>query len=252
MGPACCQKDHEDRDSNQELHPSREASGGTKARIAPKDGVTGKAKAIQVLDPHKGPSAGHAIWKDSVGEQPPLGPGAPMSLAQVPKVTDKKMKNRSEQLPQQLLVHHVAPFRTHEAKMRDKKVKANPNPELPEEQKATLHLNRQPVIPKESLQHSLQSGPLPHMTAGLGSITSMKIDREAFLGENKSVLDEKYQVMAFVDRGSYGEVKKIRDRVSNTIRALKIINKSKCQMAESSIEEIVILKKLVGFVSDSD
>ncbi len=78
------------------------------------------------------------------------------------------------------------------------------------------------------------------------SSINFMLEAENLRGENVGFLEEKYAVLEFVDRGSFGEVKKVRETATGRIRALKVINKGKCQMTDSFADEIAILKKLVA------
>ena len=55
----------------------------------------------------------------------------------------------------------------------------------------------------------------------------------------------KYEEIAFIDRGGFAEVRKIKDRQTGAIKAIKIMSKANCQMTDNSADEINILKKLV-------
>ncbi len=74
----------------------------------------------------------------------------------------------------------------------------------------------------------------------------MTIDPESFRVENKTVLKTKYQMLELLDRGSNGEVYKIRERATGRFRVVKVISKKVCQMTDNFSDEINILKKLVA------
>ena len=67
-----------------------------------------------------------------------------------------------------------------------------------------------------------------------------------FRRENKSGMEEKYEILGSVGKGAYGEVKKVKERQSGQIRAVKIMPKATCQMTSNSADEIKILQSLVN------
>ncbi len=66
-----------------------------------------------------------------------------------------------------------------------------------------------------------------------------------FRCENKNKLEERYDVLEMVGKGGFGEIRKIKDKNTGTIRALKIMQKSRCQAAKEFSDEIQILQRLV-------
>ena len=66
-----------------------------------------------------------------------------------------------------------------------------------------------------------------------------------FRCENKRNIEEQYEVLEVIGKGSFGEVKKIRDRETGELRALKVMQKKSCQMTKEFSDEIQILQKLV-------
>ncbi len=66
-----------------------------------------------------------------------------------------------------------------------------------------------------------------------------------FRRENKNVMKEKYEVLGAVGKGSFGEVRQVRERATGRVRAVKIMPKSTCQMTSNFVNEIKILQKLV-------
>ncbi len=66
-----------------------------------------------------------------------------------------------------------------------------------------------------------------------------------FRVEKTGKIDDQYQTLSVIGKGGYGEVRKVRNRYTNEIRAVKVIAKSKCQMTEKFSDEINILQKLV-------
>ncbi len=77
------------------------------------------------------------------------------------------------------------------------------------------------------------------------STIRFKVEPAAFRRENEDFLEEKYLVMEFIDKGTFGAVRKISEFATGSIRALKTINKEMCQMTNNYTDEIEILKKLV-------
>ncbi len=92
---------------------------------------------------------------------------------------------------------------------------------------------------------------LAHRTAS-GDVSVLKSGKQLsvapvnFRGERTGAFETRYQIINGISAGSYGEVKKVRDRDTNAIRALKIISKSNCLGSRNLSDEIRILQKLVG------
>ena len=108
-------------------------------------------------------------------------------------------------------------------------------------------------IPMERIHETLsfrKENPSLHMlTGGLWpqvTTINFKVEAEHCKRECTDFLEEKYVILNHVDCGAFGEVKKIREYATGAFRALKIINKNKCQKTKSSNDEIAILKQLVG------
>ena len=70
------------------------------------------------------------------------------------------------------------------------------------------------------------------------------IDLSGLRREGRGQLEMKYEVMHILGKGSFGEVRKIRNLVTGEIRAAKFISKTKCLTTSNFAEEIQILKKL--------
>ena len=76
--------------------------------------------------------------------------------------------------------------------------------------------------------------------------TNFKIEPLHFRGEREvESLESKYLIEGVIGKGSFGEVKKIKDKDNNQYRALKIIHKANCQKTDDFADEIEIIKKLV-------
>lgn len=67
----------------------------------------------------------------------------------------------------------------------------------------------------------------------------------AYFRSEKEKLNERYEILEIIGKGGYGEVKRIRDRNTNDIRALKLLLKNQCHDAKEFSEEIQILQRLV-------
>eukprot|EP01022_Parablepharisma_sp_SALTPOND_P021490 TRINITY_DN425_c0_g1_i1.p4 TRINITY_DN425_c0_g1~~TRINITY_DN425_c0_g1_i1.p4 ORF type:complete len:288 (+),score=28.19 TRINITY_DN425_c0_g1_i1:3717-4580(+) len=67
---------------------------------------------------------------------------------------------------------------------------------------------------------------------------------EYFRRENKSVVNTKYDSLETVGKGAFGEVKRVRDKATGCIRAMKVIAKEKCEASSKFADEIKILQKL--------
>jgi len=75
------------------------------------------------------------------------------------------------------------------------------------------------------------------------------LDPSRFRLERKNTVEQKYEIVQELGRGTFGEVKLVIHRETQTKRALKAIPKDRCQMTKNFAEEIEILKRLV-FLSD--
>ena len=76
--------------------------------------------------------------------------------------------------------------------------------------------------------------------------TNFKLEARHFRIEKKGSLTDKYIIEECIGKGSFGEVKKIRDKSTGISRALKVISKEHCQKTDSFADEIEIIKKLVN------
>lgn len=65
-----------------------------------------------------------------------------------------------------------------------------------------------------------------------------------FRSEKKS-LEERYVILELIGKGKFGKVRKIKDKITNELRALKILPKDLCQSPLEFSEEIKILQRLV-------
>jgi hypothetical protein len=76
--------------------------------------------------------------------------------------------------------------------------------------------------------------------------TNFKIEPLHFREEkNKEFLYDKYIVEDIIGQGSFGQVRRIKDKVTSRYRAIKIIKKTDCKMTDNYVNEIEIFKKMV-------
>ena len=77
--------------------------------------------------------------------------------------------------------------------------------------------------------------------------TNFKIEPQCFrIEKNIDSLEDIYILEDSIGKGGFGEVKRIKNKSNGACRALKIINKSNCQMTDNFADEIEIIKKLVN------
>ena len=76
--------------------------------------------------------------------------------------------------------------------------------------------------------------------------TNFKIEPFHFrIEKNKTAFKLKYDVEETIGKGSFGEVKRIKEKNTGSYKALKTISKSHCQTTDNYADEIQIIKKLV-------
>lgn len=125
------------------------------------------------------------------------------------------------------LIQPLNTFNTHEANMKEVKAKkAIPDEEDENDSKSILKAMKS-CLPPNSKRHSVI------------------VDAENFKAENTGILDDKYEQVGYIDSGAFGEVRKVRDKSSGQLRALKVMRKSRCQKTNNFADEIKILQKLV-------
>lgn len=79
--------------------------------------------------------------------------------------------------------------------------------------------------------------------------TDIKFEPKCFRGEKrKASFDNNYITCELIGAGSYGEVRKIRDKVTGEYRALKTFSKENCHKTDNFADEISIVKRLVTCV----
>ncbi len=78
--------------------------------------------------------------------------------------------------------------------------------------------------------------------------TNFKIEPLHFRREQKKEsLEDKYTIESIIGKGSFGEVRKIKDKATGQYRAMKVMSKETCQKTDNFADEIEIIKKLVPF-----
>ena len=78
---------------------------------------------------------------------------------------------------------------------------------------------------------------------------SLKVSPSHFRVEKVGRFEDQYRTLDLIGKGGYGEVKKIENRITKEIRAVKVMEKSKSQTTASFVDEIHILQKLVLILS---
>ena len=77
---------------------------------------------------------------------------------------------------------------------------------------------------------------------------SFKIDLKCFRGEKrKKSINDAYVIEEIVGRGNYGEVRRIKDKVTGKYKVIKKTLKVKCKMTDNFENEIEIIKRLVSY-----
>lgn len=74
---------------------------------------------------------------------------------------------------------------------------------------------------------------------------NFRISPETFRCEKKGNVGERYQIISFIDQGTFGVVNMVFDTETNEVKAEKVMKKDSCQMTDNFADEIKILKKLV-------
>jgi len=76
--------------------------------------------------------------------------------------------------------------------------------------------------------------------------TNFKIEPLHFREEkSKEFLYDKYIFEEVIGQGSFGQVRKIKDKLTSQYRAIKILKKIDCKITDNYVDEIEILKKMV-------
>lgn len=77
------------------------------------------------------------------------------------------------------------------------------------------------------------------------SDTSPVINKSKFVGEKKTRITDDYELLEVLGEGSFGRVRKCKNKCSNRICAVKIIKKMCCCSDGNMLAEYSILKTLV-------
>jgi serine/threonine protein kinase len=75
----------------------------------------------------------------------------------------------------------------------------------------------------------------------------LKVKPSNFRVERTGKITDTYESLEHIGKGAYGEIRKVRNKYTNAIRAIKIISKCKCQMTKNFADEIYILQQLVTY-----
>lgn len=162
-------------------------------------------------------------------------------------------KSGSEKSLKNTMVQSIKSFNTHQSIMNSpkqksySKIKEEINNKK-EEEKAKPIVVLQPAAKATTTIEPINMKPSITSYRKLSSI-QVEISADIFRCENTGHWEDKYEIVCFIDRGGFGEISKIRDKTTGAIRALKTMSKIKCQMTDNFADEIIILKKLVYFLS---
>ena len=114
----------------------------------------------------------------------------------------------------------------------------------------------EPEVGRLQIRNSIRHAPVVKQgTLAVGQILRLaKTDGVVFnlsnvRSERTGTLESRYETLYILGSGAYGEVRKIRDRITDDIKAVKLISKEKCRTVEKLNEEIEILKKLVSYIT---
>jgi hypothetical protein len=141
------------------------------------------------------------------------------------------------------LVNPIKTFRTHRAPMSKPCFITNPNTKV--DHKGIL----KPTVLKFPVKKNpLASASFSHTLKNHVKQCSISLEASRFILEQKKSMWDKYEVVANLGKGAFGEVQLIRNKDTKVQRALKSINKSNCQTTDNFIEEIKILKELVTLI----
>lgn len=78
--------------------------------------------------------------------------------------------------------------------------------------------------------------------------TNFKIEPGHFrIEKKKETLNDRYVIEGVIGEGKFGIVKRIKEKQSNSFRAIKIINKANCQETDNLVDEIKIIQSLVEY-----
>lgn len=112
-----------------------------------------------------------------------------------------------------------------------------------EREKITKVIGKKKIV--EAREETTSPKTLRSKTINCVHEAKFRISFTHFRRENKGYLEERYQILQVIGKGSFGEVKKIKDRCTGELRAVKVMQKKYCQMTKDFSDEIQILQKLV-------
>jgi len=133
-------------------------------------------------------------------------------------------------------INQVKSITVHESKYNGR---AKPNA-------VSIALHLVPSEVKEKPVHLEAERPIQTASSIVRLPTNFKVEPLHFRCERKKAsLEDKYLILEVIGRGNFGEVKKIKDKITGLYRALKVIHKNNCQKTDNFADEIEIIKKLV-------
>ena len=236
---------------------------------------TSRANEVHAFKVHKKPEKGdgHKAVNGSVCGSPRVPPSRrECECFQAPLCPMKSGEQPS------VHVQPILEFKTHEAHMRASKQSHRQSPHASGDSDEDGHKEISPayepgVRSREELKTSktvqpklracLDSSsmgerqsdfkPAPVTGNFMSRFTAMRFHLEPELEASDTAirLEREYEELEFIDRGSFGQVKKVRHRATNSIRALKIIRKADCQATPTCADQIGTLIALVPLLSSS-
>lgn len=119
------------------------------------------------------------------------------------------------------------------------KMKSIPSPKQPKKTLSSQKANgaEQKVEGFNASANSINSKSISYL--------SVAFDPGFLVVDNTNSISADYVKVGFLGRGTFGEVFKVRHKISNKFYAMKVIQKKCCQSNKNLINEIAILKSLV-------
>eukprot|EP00826_Nyctotherus_ovalis_P047215 TRINITY_DN5405_c0_g1_i10.p1 TRINITY_DN5405_c0_g1~~TRINITY_DN5405_c0_g1_i10.p1 ORF type:complete len:229 (+),score=29.69 TRINITY_DN5405_c0_g1_i10:133-819(+) len=175
-----------------------------------------------------------------------------MQKKQIPTLAEHSANDSDQDYSERPhLITEVPEFVTHESaevgrftKKDKKRVNTNYFPEdkkngdniliigdLGEEKKLSISKIRSLMSP---LKLSLQPG-----------AENQKVKPSNFRIEKAGRISDTYKSLGVIAKGAYGEIRKVMNKHTSAIRAVKTISKTKCRKIDNLSEEIAILRELV-------
>jgi len=136
--------------------------------------------------------------------------------------------------------HQVQQKDIYDTKKRHKRIN------LTRGEKGIFDLNQAVEIP-ENLNEEVKACRVSSVALFASPSAKLKVAPYHFRVEKPGKLEDTYQNLGVIGKGGYGEVRKMKNFITHEIRAVKAIEKSKCQMTSNFSDEIRILQKLVFF-----